>query len=29
MTKIAFLCLGMMGYPIAGHLQAAGHDVTV
>ncbi len=29
MTKIAFLALGVMGYPMAGHLQAAGYDVTV
>jgi 3-hydroxyisobutyrate dehydrogenase len=29
MTKIAFLGLGVMGYPMAGHLAAAGHDVTV
>ena len=29
MTKIAFLGLGVMGYPMAGHLQKAGHDVTV
>lgn len=29
MTKVAFLGLGVMGYPMAGHLQAAGHDVTV
>ena len=29
MTKITFLGLGVMGYPMAGHLQAAGHDVTV
>lgn len=29
MTKIAFLGLGVMGYPMAGHLQGAGHDVTV
>jgi 3-hydroxyisobutyrate dehydrogenase len=29
MTKIAFLGLGVMGYPMAGHLQAAGHSVTV
>lgn len=29
MTKIAFLGLGVMGHPMAGHLQAAGHDVTV
>ncbi len=29
MTKLAFLGLGVMGYPMAGHLAAAGHDVTV
>ena len=29
MAKIAFLGLGVMGYPMAGHLSAAGHDVTV
>ncbi|MGB7405635.1 MAG: NAD(P)-dependent oxidoreductase, partial [Pacificimonas sp.] len=29
MTKIAFLGLGVMGYPMAGHLAAADHDVTV
>ena len=29
MSKIAFLGLGVMGYPMAGHLQAAGHEVTV
>ncbi|WP_306152599.1 NAD(P)-dependent oxidoreductase [Roseovarius sp. MMSF_3281] len=29
MAKLAFLGLGMMGYPMAGHLQAAGHDVCV
>ena len=29
MTKIAFLGLGVMGYPMAGHLAQAGHDVTV
>jgi len=29
MTKIAFLGLGVMGFPMAGHLQRAGHDVTV
>lgn len=29
MTKVAFLGLGVMGYPMAGHLQKAGHDVTV
>ena len=27
--KIAFLGLGTMGYPMAGHLARAGHDVTV
>ncbi len=27
--KVAFLGLGVMGYPMAGHLSAAGHDVTV
>ena len=27
--KIAFIGLGVMGYPMAGHLQRAGHDVTV
>jgi 3-hydroxyisobutyrate dehydrogenase len=29
MAKVAFLGLGVMGYPMAGHLKAAGHDVTV
>lgn len=29
MAKTAFLGLGVMGYPMAGHLQAKGHDVTV
>ena len=29
MAKIAFLGLGVMGYPMAGHLQAAGHEVIV
>ena len=29
MTKLAFLGLGVMGYPMAGHLQTAGHDVCV
>ena len=29
MAKIAFLGLGVMGYPMAGHLHAAGHRVTV
>ncbi|QFU76505.1 NAD(P)-dependent oxidoreductase [Halioglobus maricola] len=27
--KLAFIGLGVMGYPMAGHLQQAGHDVTV
>ncbi|UTW13488.1 NAD(P)-dependent oxidoreductase [Marinobacterium rhizophilum] len=27
--KLAFLGLGTMGYPMAGHLQQAGHDVCV
>ena len=27
--KIAFVGLGVMGYPMAGHLQAAGHEVQV
>lgn len=26
---VAFLCLGTMGYPMAGHLARAGHAVTV
>ena len=29
MAKIAFLGLGVMGYPMAGHLVAAGHEVAV
>ncbi len=29
MTKVAFLGLGVMGFPMAGHLAAKGHDVTV
>ncbi len=29
MAKVVFLGLGVMGYPMAGHLQKAGHDVTV
>ena len=29
MTQLAFLGLGVMGYPMAGHLLKAGHDVTV
>jgi len=27
--KLAFLGLGVMGYPMAGHLKKHGHDVTV
>src|SRR5580698_385649 len=27
--KLAFIGLGVMGYPMAGHLSKAGHDVTV
>ncbi len=29
MAKLAFLGLGVMGYPMAGHLAKAGHDVSV
>lgn len=29
MAKAAFLGLGVMGYPMAGHLAAAGHEVSV
>src|SRR6204780_4401283 len=30
MAKVAFVGLGVMGYPMAGHLKAkGGHDVTV
>jgi len=28
-AKVAFLGLGVMGYPMAGHLKASGHEVTV
>ena len=28
-TRVAFLGLGVMGFPMAGHLAKAGHDVTV
>ncbi|MBU6191003.1 MAG: NAD(P)-dependent oxidoreductase, partial [Betaproteobacteria bacterium] len=27
--KVAFIGLGVMGYPMAGHLKRAGHSVTV
>lgn len=29
MAKVAFIGLGVMGYPMAGHLVSNGHDVTV
>lgn len=29
MTRVAFIGLGVMGYPMAGHLARAGHDVVV
>jgi 3-hydroxyisobutyrate dehydrogenase-like beta-hydroxyacid dehydrogenase len=29
MSKVAFIGLGVMGYPMAGHLARAGHKVTV
>jgi 3-hydroxyisobutyrate dehydrogenase len=29
MAKVAFLGLGVMGFPMAGHLAANGHEVTV
>ena len=29
MAQVAFLGLGVMGFPMAGHLAAAGHSVTV
>lgn len=29
MAKVAFIGLGVMGYPMAGHLVKAGHDVCV
>jgi 3-hydroxyisobutyrate dehydrogenase-like beta-hydroxyacid dehydrogenase len=29
MAKVAFLGLGVMGFPMAGHLAAKGHDVVV
>ncbi len=27
--KVAFIGLGVMGYPMAGHLKKGGYDVTV
>ncbi len=29
MAQVAFIGLGVMGFPMAGHLAAAGHSVTV
>ena len=29
MTKVSFIGLGVMGFPMAGHLAKAGHDVVV
>ncbi|MFO1069795.1 MAG: NAD(P)-dependent oxidoreductase [Geminicoccaceae bacterium] len=29
MAKVAFVGLGVMGFPMAGHLKAKGHEVTV
>ena len=29
MAKVAFIGLGVMGFPMAGHLVKAGHEVTV
>ncbi|SIQ20757.1 MULTISPECIES: NAD(P)-dependent oxidoreductase [Acidiphilium] len=29
MAQVAFIGLGVMGFPMAGHLAAGGHDVTV
>jgi len=29
MARVAFIGLGVMGYPMAGHLAAAGHEVVV
>lgn len=29
MASVAFIGLGVMGYPMAGHIAKAGHDVTV
>ena len=29
MRKISFIGLGVMGYPMAGYISKAGHDVTV
>ena len=29
MARVAFIGLGVMGYPMAGHLAAKGHEVAV
>ena len=29
MSRASFIGLGVMGYPMAGHISKAGHDVTV
>ena len=29
MAKVAFIGLGVMGYPMAGHIARGGHDLTV
>ncbi len=29
MAKVGFIGLGVMGFPMAGHLSKNGHDVTV
>ena len=29
MSKVSFIGLGVMGYPMAGHLSKEGHQVTV
>ena len=29
MAKVAWIGLGVMGYPMAGHLKAGGHEVAV
>ena len=29
MSKVSFIGLGVMGYPMAGYISKAGHDVTV
>ncbi len=29
MTSVAFIGLGVMGYPMAGHLAKTGHEITV